>query len=62
MTNASTISTPDRTGPIPSAAIDDLRSRLRGKACLADEAGYHEARTVWNAMIDRSPEVAVREP
>ncbi len=48
---------PGRSHPRP---LRTLRSRLRGKACLADEAGYHEARTVWNAMIDRSPEVAVR--
>jgi FAD/FMN-containing dehydrogenase len=60
MTIASTTTHQDRTGTIPSAALADLRARLRGKACLADDAEYHEARTVWNAMIDRSPGVAVR--
>jgi FAD/FMN-containing dehydrogenase len=37
-----------------------LRPQLRGKLCLADEAGYDEARTIWNAMIDRRPGAVVR--
>ena len=32
-----------------------LRSELHGSLCLPDEAGYDEARTIWNAMIDRRP-------
>ena len=30
-----------------------LQSGLQGSLCLPDEAGYDEARTIWNAMIDR---------
>ena len=37
-----------------------LRSELRGSLCLPDEAGYDEARTIWNAMIDRRPGAVVR--
>ena len=37
-----------------------LQLQLRGSLCLADEAGYDEARTVWNAMIDRRPAAVVR--
>jgi FAD/FMN-containing dehydrogenase len=33
---------------------------LRGKLALPGEAGYDEARTVWNAMIDRRPGAVVR--
>jgi FAD/FMN-containing dehydrogenase len=37
-----------------------LRPQLRGGLCLQDEAGYDEARTIWNAMIDRRPSAVVR--
>ena len=37
-----------------------LRPQLRGCLCLQDEAGYDEARTIWNAMIDRRPGAVVR--
>jgi FAD/FMN-containing dehydrogenase len=37
-----------------------LQSQLRGSLCLPDEAGYDEARTIWNAMIDRRPAAVVR--
>jgi FAD/FMN-containing dehydrogenase len=40
--------------------LDALRQSLRGAVCLPDEAGYDEARTIWNAMIDRHPGAVVR--
>lgn len=40
--------------------LTTLQLQLRGSLCLADEAGYDEARTVWNAMIDRRPAAVVR--
>jgi FAD/FMN-containing dehydrogenase len=43
-----------------SENIDALRQTLRGTVCLPAEAGYDEARTIWNAMIDRRPGVVVR--
>lgn len=45
---------------IGSDALTTFREMLRGKVCLPDEAGYDEARTIWNAMIDRHPGAAVR--
>jgi len=47
-------------GGVPSEALDDLRAGLRGALCLPGEPGYEEARTLWNAMIDRRPAVVVR--
>ncbi len=40
--------------------LKGLAARLRGKLALPGEAGYDEARTVWNAMIDRRPGAVVR--
>jgi FAD/FMN-containing dehydrogenase len=43
-----------------SDTIAAFRQTLRGDLCLAGEAGYDEARTIWNAMINRHPGAVVR--
>jgi FAD/FMN-containing dehydrogenase len=45
--------------------IDDnqlalLRQELRGQVLTSTDPGYDEARTIWNAMIDRRPAAIVR--
>lgn len=45
---------------LSSGALDDLRGELRGDLCLPGDAGYEEARTIWNAMIDKRPAAIVR--
>jgi hypothetical protein len=40
---------------IANTPIAPLRSALRGELVEAGDAGYDEARRVWNAAIDRSP-------
>ena len=39
---------------IDDTAIAEFRGGLRGQSWLADEAGYDEARVVWNGSIDRT--------
>ena len=45
---------------LASGTLETFRSGLRGALCLSGEEGYDEARTIWNAMIDRHPAVIVR--
>lgn len=49
--------------PAPSldpSAVDGLVSALRGRLFRPGDAGYDDARKVFNAMIDRRPDVIVR--
>ena len=41
-------------------ALNGLRAGLRGTMCMPGEPGYDEARTIWNAMVDRKPAAIVR--
>ena len=41
-------------------AVEQLKARVRGAVLCPDQDGYHAARTIPNAMIDRRPAVIVR--
>ncbi|SAL17102.1 FAD-binding oxidoreductase [Caballeronia humi] len=43
-----------------SEVIDTLKSKVRGAVLAPSDPGYDEARTVWNATIDKRPAVIVR--
>lgn len=40
--------------------VDALRENVRGQVVTRDDENYEEARTVYNAMIDKRPRVVVR--
>ncbi|PSK95536.1 FAD/FMN-containing dehydrogenase [Haloactinopolyspora alba] len=46
---------------LPSGeAVANLEAGLRGEVVRPDDAGYDDARSVWNGMIDRRPALVVR--
>jgi len=46
--------------PLKPESIEELRTSLRGPLFTPGTPGYDQARTVWNAMIDRRPALIVR--
>ena len=48
------------TVDVDDSTLAALRGRLRGETLTPDDAGYDEARTLWNATIDRRPGLILR--
>jgi len=44
---------------VDSSAVESLKGELRGPLHFPGDDGYDASRTVWNAMIDRRPALAV---
>jgi FAD/FMN-containing dehydrogenase len=45
---------------VPASAIEAFAAQLRGRAFDENDPDYDDARTIWNAMIDRRPGLIVR--
>jgi len=48
------------TAPIDEPGYETLAQETHGKVLRPGDDGYDEARSIWNAMIDREPAVIVR--
>jgi FAD/FMN-containing dehydrogenase len=46
--------------PSSPATIAELSSTLHGKVIRPEDAGYDEARQIWNGMIDKRPSAIIR--
>ena len=40
---------------LSGSSVDSLRSHFRGELLVSGDAGYDEARALWNGDIDRRP-------
>ena len=60
MTTLSAIHRDGNPISLDSTRVDALRTSLRGPLLRPGEDGYDDARSVWNAMIDRRPALIAR--
>src|ERR1043165_8905698 len=54
------IKTETGTVTIKEAALKALQLKLNGRLLMPGSGEYDEARTIWNAMIDRRPALIIR--
>jgi FAD/FMN-containing dehydrogenase len=52
--------TQQRQAHLDEQQLAGIRAAVRGQICVKGSPGYDEARTIWNAMIDRYPDVVIR--
>ena len=48
------------TVTLNEATLESVQLKLRGRLLTPDSKEYDDARTIWNAMIDRRPGLIVR--
>ncbi|WP_250123826.1 FAD-binding oxidoreductase [Chroococcidiopsis sp. CCMEE 29] len=60
MVNPSVTTTTGEETVLEEAVVEALKSSLRGELLRPGDAGYDDARPVWNGMIDRYPALIAR--
>src|ERR1700744_2601161 len=45
---------------VSSSAVDELKTAMRGQVLVPGDPNFDEARSIWNAMIDRRPAIILR--
>ncbi|PKK83234.1 MAG: FAD-linked oxidase [candidate division Zixibacteria bacterium HGW-Zixibacteria-1] len=48
------------TASVNEAAVEGLETAMRGELLRSGSEGYDEARTIWNAMVDKRPALIAR--
>ena len=60
MVNLQAITSGGSRTVLSEATVEEFRPTLGGALILPDDPGYDEARTIWNAMIDKRPALIAR--
>jgi hypothetical protein len=60
MSELTVTTTTGEDAALEEAAVEEFEVGLRGELLRPGDDGYEEARTVWNAMIDKRPALIVR--
>jgi FAD/FMN-containing dehydrogenase len=60
MSDLKILTTAGKVTVLEEEAVEKFKSSLRGELLRPGDDGYDEARTIWNAMIDRRPALIVR--
>ena len=55
-----TTATPIALGKVDQGSLEEFRNHVRGEVLTDGDAGYDEARRIWNGMFDRKPTVIAR--
>jgi FAD/FMN-containing dehydrogenase len=45
---------------LSNSAVEEMKAAMRGQVLVPSDPGYDDARSIWNAMIDRHPALIVR--
>lgn len=48
------------TNPLAGANVEELKPKLRGELILPTDQGYDQARSIWNGMVNKRPDLIIR--
>jgi hypothetical protein len=60
MASTQPVTIEDTGAALNGAAAEELKLKLRGELLFAGDAGYEEARKIWNGAIDKRPALIAR--
>jgi len=60
MSNIEVTNLDGTNGDIASDSVEELKAGVKGQVLINGDPGYDEARSIWNAMIDKKPGIIVQ--